>query len=217
MLSYYGFRIMIDAGEDWTGRIPRPRPHAILITHAHPDHAWGLRGPIPCPVYLTSRSLDKLKEEGIDVMAHRIIRPGRSIKLGKIRVRVFPVVHSTRAPAVGYRLTSGRNTVFYVPDVVYIPDREKALRGARLYIGDGASLDKPLVRKPGKKLIGHTTVRTQCSWCAKEGVPKALFTHCGRDIVSSDKRAVDRRMREFSSEKGISARIACDGDEVIFR
>lgn len=33
----------------------------------------------------------------------------------------FPVAHSTRAPAVGYRVAAGRVAVFYAPDVVYVP------------------------------------------------------------------------------------------------
>ena len=32
-------RIMIDCGEDWSGRLGTVKPNAIVVTHAHPDHA----------------------------------------------------------------------------------------------------------------------------------------------------------------------------------
>jgi glyoxylase-like metal-dependent hydrolase (beta-lactamase superfamily II) len=43
-------KIMIDCGADWLGMIESVSPHAIFLTHAHPDHAWGLAEGTGCPV-----------------------------------------------------------------------------------------------------------------------------------------------------------------------
>jgi len=42
LVSYRGARVMIDYGLDWLGKFERLHPDAIALTHAHPDHAWGL-------------------------------------------------------------------------------------------------------------------------------------------------------------------------------
>ena len=44
---------MVDCGEDWLGNLDGLHLHAIVITHAHPDHAFGLKEGAPCPVYAT--------------------------------------------------------------------------------------------------------------------------------------------------------------------
>jgi ribonuclease BN (tRNA processing enzyme) len=41
-------RIMIDCGADWLGQITNLNTDAILLTHAHRDHAYGLSGGAPC-------------------------------------------------------------------------------------------------------------------------------------------------------------------------
>jgi len=51
LVSYRSTRVMIDCGLDWLGKFKRLRPSAIVLTHAHPDHAWGLKNGAPCPVY----------------------------------------------------------------------------------------------------------------------------------------------------------------------
>ncbi|HUU67923.1 MAG TPA: MBL fold metallo-hydrolase, partial [Planctomycetota bacterium] len=37
LLIYRGKRLLLDFGENWTGRLHELAPHWIGITHAHPD------------------------------------------------------------------------------------------------------------------------------------------------------------------------------------
>lgn len=74
-----------------------------------------------------------------------------------------------------------------------------------------------MVRKRGEHLIGHTPVRTQLTWCQKEGVPEAVFTHCGSGIVKGDERVLGAQVRSWARERGLQARIAYDGMEMVLR
>jgi phosphoribosyl 1,2-cyclic phosphodiesterase len=209
MVSYYHTDVMIDCGEDWLHRFEQLRPAAILITHPHPDHALGLKNGTPCPVYATEEAWENMAD--FPVAEHRMIKPRQPTEIGGIIFEPFPAEHSTRAPAVGYRITAGRPAVFYIPDVVYIHEREEALKGVRLYIGDGATITRPIVRKPKERLIGHTPVGTQLTWCRKEGVPEAVISHCGSEIVGGDERKVGAKIRRMAEERGVKVTIAYDG------
>src|SRR5437764_14501648 len=83
----------------------------------------------------------------------------KSIEIGDISLEAFPVEHSLIAPAAGYRITCAGNSIFYVPDVVSVCDQARALSGASVYIGDGASISRPLVRKRDGALIGHAPIK----------------------------------------------------------
>lgn len=207
--------MLIDCGEDWLGRLAELRPRAILVTHAHPDHALGLRDGAPCPVWATEASWKTMAGFAID--RRHTVTPRRPFQVRGITFEAFPVEHSTRCPAVGYRISAGRATLFYVPDVAYIPDREKALRGVEVYVGDGATLERTMVRRRGERLIGHVPVRTQLTWCEKEGVPRAIFSHCGTQIVAGDERVLGARLRALARERGVQARFAYDGMETVVR
>jgi len=41
MVSYYDKNVMIDCGKDWLGKLDNLNIHALVITHAHPDHSGG--------------------------------------------------------------------------------------------------------------------------------------------------------------------------------
>src|SRR5882724_7632161 len=66
MIAYKGKRVMIDCGLDWAKKVFMVKPDAIVITHAHPDHAWGLKNGSPCPVYATQESWDVMRNFAIE-------------------------------------------------------------------------------------------------------------------------------------------------------
>lgn len=219
LVEYRGGRVMVDAGEDWREAVHelRPRPHALVITHAHPDHAWGLKDGSPAPVWAPDVAWEAMAEYRIPEADRRVVKPRSPFTIRDITFEAFPVEHSIRAPAVGYRITGGRVTIWYAPDLVYINDRDQALADCRLYIGDGATLSQSFVRKRGDTLIGHAPVRTQLTWCRKEGVPRALITHCGAEIVEGDERTRAAELRAMAEERGVEAALAYDGLEVVLR
>ena len=84
----------------------------------------------------------------------------------------------------------------------------------QIYIGDGATLARSFIRKRGKTLIGHASVRTQLLWCAKEDVPRVIISHCGSEIVTTDERTLRAKLRAMAVERGVETRIAHDGMKV---
>jgi phosphoribosyl 1,2-cyclic phosphodiesterase len=143
----------------------------------------------------------------------RIVEPRRLTVLG-IEFEAFPVEHSLRAPAVGYRVTAGRAVIFYAPNLVSIGDQQEALSGLDLYIGDGAAVRRSIVRRRDGRAIGHASIRAQLAWSASAGGRRAVFTHCGSEIVKGDARAIASAVRALGSDYGIEALIAHDGLEL---
>jgi phosphoribosyl 1,2-cyclic phosphodiesterase len=154
LVGYRRREVMIDCGLDWRESLGRLRPKAIVLTHAHPDHAAGLRDGAPCPVYATE---DTWRAIGRYPIAERV-------------------------------------TV--------------ELRRPRLVV------KRSIIRRRNGQAIGHASIRAQLEWCGRAGVRRAVFTHCGSEIVKGDARATAATVRALGLERGVEARIARDGLEL---
>lgn len=115
-----------------------------------------------------------------------------------------------------HRIGSADNVVFYAPDLVSLPEQAEALRGVRMYLGDGASVTRSIIRRRDGVRIGHASIREQLDWCAAEGVTRAVFTHCGSQIVR-DEEAARRHVVALGRERGVGATIAHDGLRIVLR
>lgn len=210
LLIYRRKRLLLDFGENWAGRLDELAPSWIAITHAHPDHSFGLKQGTNLPVYVTQASCDLLSR--YPVPNFRIVEPGESFDAGPFHVLPYSVIHSINAPAIGFRISAGKATVVYNADLIAIEKKDEILPGVDAYIGDGSTLVRPLVRRKGDLLFGHTTVRAQLNWCKQFAIPRAFIVHCGKQLVEMDPAELERKVDELADGK-VNAKVAYDGME----
>jgi len=213
--DHRGTSIWIDCGKDWQDSISsmRPRPEAIFLTHGHEDHAEGLKHQTPTHVYATEETWDIIEDYAIPEHNRHIIEPGDTITKGNhLSITPYNVFHSIHAPAIGYKISNGTCTIFYVSDLAKIEKPEKALDGVHVYIGDGSIIDRDiLLRENAGQPTGHASIEDQLSWCADYGVTQAIFTHCGTEIVSGKTEDAQSKIQTLGEKYGVTARLAYDG------
>ncbi len=100
----------------------------------------------------------------------------------------YPVIHSIRCPAVGFKLKAEGKTMVYNSDVVDILDRDKIMADADYYIGDASAIRANLVRRRGDQLFGHTRITTQINWCKSYGIKNIIFTHLGKETLEKEEQ-----------------------------
>jgi hypothetical protein len=159
-------------------------------------------------VYATDEAWRELSN--YPIKDRHVIEERTPTKICGITFEAFAVEHSVLSPTVGYRISAGRARIFYAPDLIFIHERGAALKDVQLYIGDGATVTQSFVRKRGKALIGHSPVRTQLTWCQKEEVPRAIITHCGREIVTGNERKISEFISSMGRERSVDTRLAYD-------
>jgi ribonuclease BN (tRNA processing enzyme) len=215
VLEEVGFRLLCDFGQNRKGMLSRVRPDAIFVSHAHPDHAWGLEEGTDAPVYASAITHELLAK--LPIQNRVIVAPDSPADLGPFRLTAFPVMHSVRCPATAARIAIGGFTLVYSGDIVAFEDPEAALSGADFYIGDGSTLTGSLVRRhKSGVLIGHTTVRAQLGWLARHGIPRAIFSHFGKGPIEMGEPALEQALGELATSPppGFAVMAAYDGMEL---
>ena len=210
-----GYRLLCDFGENRQGLLEEIRPDAIFVSHAHPDHSWGLKEGTRAPVYASAVTHELTAE--FPLSERIVLEPRKRMRVGPFRLTAYPVVHSTRCPGIAARLEVSGHVVVYSGDIVAFDAPSQVLEDARLYVGDGSTLTASLVRRqPGGVLVGHTTVRAQLGWLAKAGVPRAVFSHFGTGPIELGDDALDAALTDLAAERAPGCEVSAARDGATF-
>lgn len=209
-----GFHIVIDTSMDFREQVLTfqvPRIDAVLITHSHADHIFGLddirrfntiQGTM-IPVYGSAGAIADLKRIFTYVDQHvpepGVFRPRLTFcpmtgvfMAGPVKVEALPVLHG-RTETYGYRLEWEGRTLGYVPDCKEMPASTLArFQGIDVMILDG------LRHRPHPT---HMTVEAALSLLVRIGAKRSYLTHICHDLDHE----------ETQESLPHSIHVACDG------
>ena len=208
-----GFRLLCDFGQNRKGLLETIRPDAVFVSHAHPDHAWGLEEGTDAPVHASAITHAIIKD--LPLRRRVTLEPEKSVTAGPFRLTAFPVIHSVRCPCVAARIEAPGLVLVYSGDIISFERPEAALAGADVYIGDGSTLKGSLVRRhPTGGLMGHTTVRAQLGWLGKFGIGRAIFSHFGKGPIGMGEPALKDALAELAAERAPGCRVSTARDDL---
>lgn len=158
--------ILLDFGASWQGKLKFVNPDYIWISHAYPDHALGLRGEkTKIPVFMSKETSGRLPEKKFPLENRQVVKG--NFKFGSIKAREISVNHSSKAPMSGLTIETDEGKIGYFPDVLDVPDKS-IFKELSIYIGDGSSLTRDIVRTTKGKRVGHASMITQMALCQGE-------------------------------------------------
>lgn len=199
-----GTRVVVDTPPDFREQAIScrvPRVDAVLITHSHADHIFGLddlrryntiqQGAIP--VYAAPKAVrdlerifDYIRNPGLPSGTYRpqldFCPVEAPFGVGALRVEPVPVVHGVEH-TYGYRIGANGQSLGYVPDCKEMPDGAvERLRGVDVMILDALR---------DRTHATHLTVSESLAILARIGAARSFIIHMAHDL---DHEATQRRM-----------------------
>ena len=190
-----GVHVVIDTPPDFreqalTFRIPRV--DAVLITHSHADHIFGLDDirryntiqESVIPVYASpascrdlNRIFDYVHNDSLPAGTYRpevdFLDVTGPFEIGPLRIRPLGVVHGV-AETLGYRIDAGGQTLGYVPDCKRMPESVvEALAGVDVMILDA------LRHRPH---VTHFTVAESLAVLQRIRARRSFLVHMCHDL-----------------------------------
>jgi phosphoribosyl 1,2-cyclic phosphate phosphodiesterase len=197
MVEHEGRRLLVDISTDFRQQALRARldrVDALLITHCHADHVFGLDDirPInfrhgPVDTYASESTWRQLRQVFAYIFERKHVGGGLpqlnvhvidgEFEVCGLSVTPFPVVHG-KGEVTGYRFSDGRRAFAFVTDCNEIPTASlERLRGLDLLILDALRF------KPHPT---HLHLAQSLAYIAEVQPRRALLTHMSHDIKHAD-------------------------------
>ncbi|MHC1572074.1 MAG: MBL fold metallo-hydrolase, partial [Methanosarcinales archaeon] len=206
-------KILFDCGD---AKHLDEKPDFVVITHAHPDHTDGLVGLAALgakqPIVFVERGTELLYRK-YQIRHLETFEPWKEFKVDGVSILPVRVHHSVKVRTVGFKVVVDRWSFGYFPDVLSIEKMDEVLRDLDLYIGDGASISRSLVRRNEKydEPFGHASMKIQLQWAKTYKIPHVVFTHFGKEAVELGDANLLKRLLAWAGDVDVS--IAKDGME----
>lgn len=197
MIDHEGKRLIIDVSTDFRQQALRAgidRLDALLITHCHADHVFGLDDirPInfrhgPVDTFASESTWQQLRKVFAYIFERKHIGGGlpqinphvveSEFDVCGLNVTPFPVIHG-KGEVTGFRFSDGQRSFAFVTDCNEIPDSSlEQMRGLDLLILDALRI------KPHPT---HLHLEQSLTYIAEVKPKRALLTHMGHDIKHSE-------------------------------
>jgi len=217
-------KILIDAGLDIYHQFQKFNIgliDAILITHPHPDHFFGLwdLGKIIKPknhkisLFCTRKArsiMQRCLPAGIEGFDLKIIKFSDNFQLDSLKIYSFGVVHTKTHPETGFRIENNKKSFCYIPDIRALNKETKYhFRHCQVVILDGATLKIPF--PVWTKTWGHWSIVEAINLLKEfKNIKKVYFTHIGHRVGCHQETE-----KWIKSKFGSKYNLAYDGLELI--
>lgn len=186
-------KLLVDATPDLRQQALRaniPNVDAVLLTHAHADHIFGLdelrafteRDNRKMPIYASEHSLARIREifpyaceekprwPGLPNFALRLVEPYKEFEVGDLKIRALPVPHA-RMTVFGFMF--GREFVYLTDCSAVAPEIVEAIAGVTVLVIDG------LRHRPHP---AHLTVAQAVEVARQTKAKQTWLTHMCHDL-----------------------------------
>jgi phosphoribosyl 1,2-cyclic phosphate phosphodiesterase len=197
MIEHEGRRLLVDISTDFRQQALRARidrVDALLITHCHADHVFGLDDLRPInfrhgavDTYASASTWRQLKQVFAYIFTRQHVGGGlpqinvheieEEFETCGLRVTPFPVIHG-KSEVTGYRFSDGRRAFAFVTDCNEIPAASlDRMRGLDLLILDALRL------RPHPT---HLHLKQSLAYIAEVRPRRTLLTHMSHDIKHAE-------------------------------
>ncbi len=193
-LTYNGFGILVDTTPDFRQQMLRSgirRIDAVMITHGHADHIFGMDDlrqfntiqQTRIPVYVSSPTLKGLTRifeyflkpvmKGLYLPQVDFVSIAGPIEVGPFRVTPFEVEHGVGC-TWGFRFDCEGRSLAYAPDCAVFPEAAlEVVRGVDVMVLDALR---------HRSHVSHMTVGQSLATLNKIGAGRSFTTHMAHDL-----------------------------------